>query len=257
MLRWDEEGEIALISDSKEGHWEKTQMSPAKSSVEKRSGKFKLLDDGSLEGTVRLEYTGQIGAEVKEYNDDNTPQQREETLKNLVKSNIMSSAEISDVSIENVTDPDKPFIYTFKVRVPGYATKTGKRIFFQPNVFEKGAKPMFEAADRVNEIYFKYPYAESDDITIELPSGFELESPDAPAAVHDQDGIGTDDFRISLSMDHKMLLYRRDFTWGNGGYLRFEKPAYPALKNLFDAFYTANSHSLILKQSTVAGTTKQ
>ncbi len=257
MLRWDEEGQAALISDNKEGHWEKTPLSPAKSSLEKRTGKFKLLEDGTLEGSVRLEYTGQIAAEVKEYNDDDTQQQREETLKNLVRANIMGSAEISDISIENVTDPDKPFIYTFKLRVPGYATKTGKRIFFQPNVFEKGAKPMFEAADRVNDVYFKYPYAESDDITIDFPPGFELESPDAPAPVHDPNSIGTDDFKIGVSQDSKMLAYHRDFTWGNNGYLRFPKGSYTPLKNLFDAFYTANSHSLTLKQSTTAGTTKQ
>jgi len=252
MLRWEEEGQPALISDGKEGHWETTQMSAAKSSLEKRTGRFKLLDDGTLEGTVRLEYTGQIGAEVKEYNDDDTQQQRESTLKNLVKANIMGSAEVMDINIENVTDPDKPFVYTFKLRVPGYATKTGKRIFFQPNAFEKGAKPMFDAADRRNDLYFKYPYAESDDITIELPAGFDLESPDAPAPIHDRDGIGTDDFRLGVSTDHRVLTYHRDFTWGNNGFLRFQKSAYPVLKQLFDAFYTANSHSLTLKQSVAA-----
>lgn len=252
MLRWEEEGQPALISDGKEGHWEKTPMSPAKRSLEKRSGKFKLFEDGTLEGSVRLEYTGQIGAEVKEYNDDDTPQQRENTLKNIVKANIMGSAEVSDITIENVTDPDKPFVYTFKVRVPGYATKTGKRIFFQPNVFEKAAKPMFEGADRVHDVYFKYPYAESDDIVIEMPAGFELESPDAPAPVRDSSGIGTDDFKLSVSKESNTLSYHRDFTWGNNGFLLFQQKSYPILKQLFDAFYTANSHSLTLKQSAAA-----
>jgi transglutaminase-like putative cysteine protease len=252
MLRWEEEGEPALISDNKEGHWETTPMSPAKNSLEKRSGRFKLLEDGSLDGTVRLEYSGQIAAEVKEYNDDDTQQQRDDTLKNLVRANISTSADVSEIGIENVTDPDKPFIYTFKVHIPGYATKTGKRLFFQPNVFEKGAKPMFEAADRVNDVYFKYPYAESDQIVIELPVGFELESPDAPAPIHDRDGIGSDDFTITISNDKKLLSYHRDFTWGNNGFLRFQKTSYPAVKQIFDAFYTANSHSLTLKQSTTA-----
>jgi len=250
MLRWEEEGEPVLVSDSKEGHWETTQMSPAKSSLEKRTGNFKLLEDGTLEGTVRLEYTGQIGAEVKQYNDSDTQQQREATLKNLVKANIMGSAEVSDITIENVTDPDKPFVYSFKLRVPDYATKTGKRIFFQPNAFEKGAKPMFEAAERKNEVYFKYPYAESDEITIELPTGFELESPDAPASLRDQNGIGTDDFKIGISTDKKVLIYHRDFTWGNNGYLRFPKNTYPLLKQLFDRFYAANAYALTLKQTT-------
>lgn len=254
MLSWPEEGQPALVTDPKEGQWDRTQMSPPKSSLEKRSGQFKLLDDGTLVGSVRIEYTGQIGAEVKEYNDDDTQQQRENTLKNLVKTNIMGSAELSDITIENVTDPDKPFTYIFKVRVPGYATKTGKRIFFQPNAFEKGAKPMFESSSRKYDVYFKYPYAEMDDITIELPAGYELESPDAPAPIRDKTGIGADDITIRVSNDRRYLVYHRDFMWGNNGFLRFGRDGYPGVKSIWEAYYQANSHSMTLKQAAAAAT---
>jgi hypothetical protein len=44
----------------------------------------------------------------------------------------MSTAELSDIRIENVTDPVKPFVYAYHVRVPGYAQRTGKRLFLQP-----------------------------------------------------------------------------------------------------------------------------
>jgi hypothetical protein len=249
MLTWAEEGQPALVSDPKEGQWDKTQLSAPQRSLEKRTGRFKLLDDGTLEGTVRLEYSGHIGADVKEYNDDDTQQQRENTLKDLVKQNILGSAEVADATIENVTDPDKPFTYTFKLRVPGYASRTGKRMFFQPNVFERSTKPMFESANRNYDIYFKYPYAEQDDITIELPTGFALESPDAPGEVKDQNGIGDDLIRIGVTNDGKVLSYHRDFSWGNQGYLRFDRQLYPAVKAMFDKFFQANAHSLTLKQS--------
>ena len=137
MLSWEEEGQPVLITDSKEPVWINTPLSPPSKSMEKRIGKFKLLEDGTLEGLVTIEFTGHLGVYHKEYNDDDTPQQREETLKNSVRYYVLGSAEISDISIENVTDPDKPFKYNFKIRVPGYATRTGKRIFLQPNVFER------------------------------------------------------------------------------------------------------------------------
>ncbi|MBV9241943.1 MAG: DUF3857 and transglutaminase domain-containing protein, partial [Acidobacteria bacterium] len=177
MLVWQEEGQPALISDPKEGQWDATPMSSAQRSMELRSGNFKLLEDGTLEGTVKIEYTGHIAAEVKEYNDDVLPPQRESALKKLVKENVLSTAEISDISIENMTDPDKPVIYTFKIKVPEYATRTGKRLFFQPDVFERSSKPMFATAGRHYDIQFEYPYGENDEITIQLPTGFELESP--------------------------------------------------------------------------------
>ncbi len=223
--------------------------------MEKRIGKFKLLEDGTLEGTATMEFTGHLGVYHKEYNDDDTPQQREERLKNSVKYYVLESAEISDISIENVTDPDKPFKYIFKIRVPGYATRTGKRIFLQPNVFERSAKPMFESNNRRHEVYFEYPYAERDEIEIELPSGYELENPDAPSVVKDNSGIVVNDVKISVTHDKRLLLYTRSFTFGNRPTLLFDKTVYPALKGIFQAIYQANNHALTLRQSAAAATT--
>ncbi|CAN5454307.1 hypothetical protein BH10ACI2_BH10ACI2_11590 [soil metagenome] len=248
MLSWEEEGQPVLVSDSKEPTWQTTQLSPSAKSLEKRTGKFKLLDDGTLEGNATIEFTGHLAAYHKEYNDDDTPQQRENTLKQLVRQNILGSADVSDISIENVSDPDSPFRYIFKIRVPGYATRTGKRLFFQPNVFERSSKPMFEKPDRKQEIYFEFSYAEQDDITIDLPAGYELESPDVPSVVKDESSIGVDDISIGVSRDKKSIVYTRNFSWGNG-LLRFPKETYPALKKLFEAFNQANIHTLTLKQT--------
>lgn len=248
MLRWEEEGISALISDPKEPVWSNTPLSTAQQSLEKRTGRFKLLEDGTLEGTVKIEFTGHTGAFHKEYNDDDTPQQREDTLKDAVRRNILGSAEVTDISIENVTDPDKPFTYQFKIKVPGYATRTGRRIFLQPNVFERSTKPLFESQKRKHEIYFEFPYAEKDDIEITMPAGYEFESPDSPELIKDNSGIGINDVKISVANDHSMLIYKRDFSFGNGGNLRFGSEVYPALKGLFEAFYRSNAHALTLRQ---------
>lgn len=248
MLSWSEEGQSALISDSKDPIWQKTPMSPPSKSMEKRVGKFKLLSDGSLEGTASLQFTGHLSAFYKELNDDDTPQQREDTLKDLVRSNIHGSAVVTDISVENVDDPVKPFTYTFKLKVPGYASVTGKRIFLQPNVFERGAKPLFERAERKHDVYFEYPYSEVDDLLIELPPGFQLESPDAPADVVDASGIGSNQINIRISDDKRFLKYDRSFAFGNGGQVVFTAATYPALKRLFEAYNAANTHVLTLRQ---------
>src|ERR1051325_3744003 len=50
MLLCQEEGEPALITDSKQPVWVTTLMSPPEKSNVKRNAKFKLSDDGTLEG---------------------------------------------------------------------------------------------------------------------------------------------------------------------------------------------------------------
>ncbi|HYG10692.1 MAG TPA: DUF3857 domain-containing protein, partial [Pyrinomonadaceae bacterium] len=117
MLAWQSESQDALISDPKEPTFVQTPLSAPGKSLEKRTARLKLDSEGTLEGDVRIEYTGHLGKDRKEYNDDDSPAQREETLRSLIKAK-MSTAEVSDVKVENVTDPVKPFVYAYHVRVP-------------------------------------------------------------------------------------------------------------------------------------------
>jgi hypothetical protein len=249
MLRWQEEGEDALISDPKEPTWERTPMSLPEKSLEKRTGTFRLLEDGTLEGDVRIEYTGHLAADKKSYNDDDSPTQREETLRESVKAR-MSTAELSDIKIENVTDPIKPFIYAYHVRVTGYAQRTGKRLFLQPEFFTRGIGPLFSSTERKHDIYFHYPWSEQDHLTIQLPEGFVLDSADAPAPITPEmtHKICEQSIKIFNTKDGRTLIYDRKFFFGGDGSILFPMRSYSALKQLFDMINAANDHTITLKQ---------
>ncbi|MDQ3819894.1 MAG: hypothetical protein M3362_19775, partial [Acidobacteriota bacterium] len=201
---------------------------------------------------VTIEYTGHLAAEKKEFNDDDSPQEREETLRNMMKGR-MSTAELSDIKIENVTDPIKPFVYSFHVRVPGYAQRTGKRLFLQPAFFEHGANPLFSASERNNEVYFHYPWSEEDTIEITLPAGFTLDNPDAPGPFS-AGSLSNYNVRIAVSKDGKLLVYNRKFFFGGssggGSTLRFPVKSYSPLKSYFDMLNKEDNHTITLKQAT-------
>lgn len=254
MLGWSTEGQTAMITDDKGPIWVPLGLANADKSMEKRSGKFKLLSDGSLEGEGRIEYTGHQAATIKSINRGDSEIEREKYLKDKLRSMILGSAEIESFTMENLDDPEKPVVYTFKVRIPDYASRTGKRIFFQPNVFERSAKPRFVSSTRKYDIYISYPYSESDDITVEIPEGFALESADAPTPVKDKQGIGSDQVTMGITTDGKTLVYKRTFSFGNDGYVQFPVSSYPALKQFFEAFNKVDVHQLTLKQGTVADT---
>ena len=55
-LVWNEENVAAMIIGEGGFIWKKTPLSPPVESPANRTGKFKLLEDGTLEGIVRLEY---------------------------------------------------------------------------------------------------------------------------------------------------------------------------------------------------------
>jgi hypothetical protein len=250
MLRWQEESQDALISDPKEPVFVKTPTSPPAKSVERRTAKLRLGEDGTLEGDVRIEYTGHLGLDMKENYDENTPAEREETLKERVKAR-MSTAEISDIRVENVTDPSKPFTYAYRIRVPGYAQRTGKRLFFQPAFFQFGYGPLFPTSERKNHIYFHYPWTEEDRVEIDLPEGFALDSAEAPAPF-DAGELSAYRPRAQVTTDGKTLIYLRTFFF-NANIIPAQN--YSQLKAYFDELHKQDSHTLALKQGAAAPAT--
>jgi hypothetical protein len=249
MLRWQEEGQQALICDPKEPGFVPTPLSPAEKSMEKRTANLKLGDDGSLEGDVRIEYTGHLAMGKKYENDDDSPEQREQTLRERIKER-MSTAELSNVKIENATDPAGPFVYSFHVRVPGYASRTGKRLFLQPAFFEKGVGALFSAGQRKHQIYFHYQWMEDDTVTIQLPAGFTLDNAEQPAPFR---SAKVCDYSVNLGMvgNNDALQYKRTFSFRG---LLFPQASYSGLKQVFDLLHERDNHTITLKQA--AGSTQ-
>ena len=242
MLRWQEEGIQALVCDAKEPQFAQTQLSPAEKSVTKRTAKLKLAEDGSLEGEVRVEYTGHFGVSMKEDYDEETADQREKKLRDQMKERL--GAEISEIKIESANDPLKPFVYSYKISAPGYAERTGKRIFLQPGFFQKGVGQMFPTSSRQHDIYFRYPWMEEDHVVIELPEGYALDNAEMPGDLNFGD-IGHCKIIIGVTQNQRMLDYKREFRFTG---LIFPKTAYPNLKQAFDVLHERENHTITLKQ---------
>ena len=248
-LVWYEEDVWALLVGEKTYGWDKTPITPQDKSLSKRSGKFKLLEDGTLEGDARIEYNGQSALSRRLDIFEDSTGKREENLIAEIKDRV-STAEVSNIVIENITDATKPLVFQYKIRIPNYAQKTGKRLFFQPGFFEYGEDPMFSTATRKYDIYFHYPWSEEDDITIELPKGFTLDSADAPPTLADPDKVSLLSVRMGTVKDApNMFKYSRTFYFGGGNNYLFPAATYTALKTLFDAFHKADTHAITLKQN--------
>jgi hypothetical protein len=246
MLRWQEEGVDVLIA-AESPIWVKTPLSPPENSRETRTATLRLDEKGTLEGDVTVTYTGHFAVEKKIQNDEDSPGQREETLKEAVKARI-STAELTNIVIENATDSVKPFIYKYHVRVPDYAQSTGKRLFLQPAFFQKGIPALFAMSTRRYPIYFHFPWSEEDKVTISLPKGFTLENAESPAPF-EAGAVSRYDVTIGVTKDQSTLVYTRKFFFGGSENLLFPAATYAQIKKLFDELNTKDNHTITLKQS--------
>jgi hypothetical protein len=252
MLRWQQEGQDGLIADPKDPVFFKTPISPAEKSKQKRTAKLRLGEDGTLEGDVQIEYTGHFAVEQKEEHDEESPSEREKSIHDSVKSRF-NAAEVGEIKLENVTDPFKPFVCSYKIRIPGYAERTGKRLFLQTAFFQKGIGQLFPTGTRHHDVYFHYPWSEDDTVTIELPAGFKLDNPEAPAPLGFGE-VGKYEVKLSMTTDARALVYTRKLEFSG---MIFPKSVYPNLKQVFDAIHQQDNHTITLKQDAANAAVKQ
>jgi hypothetical protein len=242
MLRWQEEGMDALICDPKEPVFVQTPLSGPEKSLIQRTATFRLDEEGTLEGDVKVEVTGHEAIRERNFFDGLSEANRVETLKEKLQARL-STAEVDSVEFENVLDASKPFSCTYRIKVVGYAQRTGKRLFVQPAFFQWGRAAMFRDSQRVHPIFFDYPWSEKDTVKIELPEGYALDNAEAPQSTT-LGKVGEYKAGVGVTTDGRMLVYNRQLVFGKGGNILFQTAAYPALDN----------HAITLKSVPAGGT---
>jgi hypothetical protein len=246
-LRWQNEGVKVLVADAKSPVFVDSSQAAPEATAAVRKARLRLTADGVVEGDVEHAYSGHRAEELRETYGRLSPASRGEALtKRLTRT--LSGAEISGIAIEAVEDVDRPLAIKYHVRMAGYAQQTGRRLFFQPSFFEKGHEPRLTGQERRHHVYFHYPWADRDRVTIELPAGFELDHADTPGAV-EGGAAGYCRIKIGMNREARTIVYDRDFRFGGDGPLLFDRTLYPSVKQFFDLVDVADDHTLTLKQS--------
>jgi hypothetical protein len=248
-LAWRQEGQYALLLDERTPEFVSVAVASPALSSRTRTLALKVLDDGTLEGDVRLEYTGHVAVPRRENDVDETPAERERSFtEDFVKR--LPGAQLSNVVIENSEKPDDTYTIRFSLRVPGYGQRTGTRMFVQPALVQRGAEAVFSAANRQTHVYFPYAWSEQDTVTIQLPAGYTLEAGNAPETLSLGDGgeIGLYAVKISQTSGVKSVTYSRTFSIGGGGRILFPPTEYASLKGFFDAVSRSDGYALTLRK---------
>jgi hypothetical protein len=184
---------------------------------------------------------------LKEQDDHLAPAERETAVKDALTSRL-PGAEVTEVHVDKATDPDKPYISRYHLKVPGYAQRTGSRLFVQPAVFQKGIPPEFAAAARQHPVFFEYAWKEVDRVRIELPAGYQMEAPNAAAPVA-LPPAGGYTMNLTTTPDRSVVEMRREFFFGGGERLQFPVEAYSPLKQFFDGVAKADAQTLTLRKA--------
>jgi hypothetical protein len=239
LLTWYETSVPGLRLDKDGGTWIVTTLPQASDSRVERAGKLKLSDTGDLEGKLTVTYVGldAMYNRLEERNADEV--ERKKFLEERVTSQVGAAADAELTNKPDWAGSETPLVAEFNVKIPGWASNAGKRVMIPAAIFTAGEKGVFEHTNRVQPIYFEYPHTKMDDVTVELPPGWQVSSV-PPEQVRDGHVIV---YSLKVESSPGTLRLTRKLAVD---VLLLEPKYYPALRNFFQTVRTSDGVQIVV-----------
>jgi hypothetical protein len=241
LMPWEETFVKGLRVDKDGGAWVDTSLPQSSQSKIERKADLKLNEeDGSLSGKLTVTFSGLEALWRRNDWRDEDETARKKFLEDQVREYIPVGidVELTNKPEWNVASPTLVAVYDLKV--PGWAAAAGRRALLPFGLFSATEKQLFEHTNRVHAVYFQYPFEKDDEVTIQLPLGWQVSSvpkdlnQDAKAAVYVrkvQDDKGT---------LHLTRVLRSDLLMVDAKY-------YPALRAFFQKVRTGDEEQIIVQ----------
>jgi hypothetical protein len=176
MLPWVETSVQGLKLDKDGGTWTLTSLPECTESAIQRKAELKVSDTGDLEGKLVVTYTGLEASQRRvdqRFSDD---AEHKKFLEDEVKEAIPIGSEVELTKQPDWKNSASPLVAEYTLKVPGWISAAGRRALLPVGLFSAPEKHLFDHANRVHPIYFEFPFQRSDDITIDLPLGWQISS---------------------------------------------------------------------------------
>jgi hypothetical protein len=176
ILPWPETAVQGLRLDKDGGAWVTTTVPDSSVSNIVRKADLRMTDQGGLEGKVTVTFSGleALSMRLELRNEDETT--RTKYIEDVVREFIPVGI---DVDLKNKPDwssSSPTLVGEFEIKVQGWASAAGHRALIPVGLFGAPEKHVFEHAARVHPIYFDFPTGRIDDVTIELPLDWKVNS---------------------------------------------------------------------------------
>jgi hypothetical protein len=246
MLTWFETSTPGLCLDGNSGTWITTNLPQSSESRLQHAAKLKLTENGDLEGTITLTYTGLEAMYHRNDVRNSDDVERKKFLEERLKNTIPENAEVELTNKPDWSSSETPLVAEFHVTIPAWATNAGRRVTIPASLFNATEKHIFEHANRTQPIYVDYPYEKDDDVTIELPPGWQVAS--IPRG--EKQGGHIINYELKVENNQGTLHLTRQLNWD---FLLLEVKYYPALREFFQMVRTTDDEQIVLQPGTSAG----
>ena len=245
LIPWYENGVSGVRAAKDGGQFVKIPSDDDSRAQILRHTDFHLNPNGSLSGTLIVDFVGQEGAVWRsdDRNDDDTGRRKD--LHDEIKGWLPSNATFTITKFSDWDDNSKPVHVEGTVMIPSDNTRALGRIILPMSLIQSQVARSFTSAQRVNDVYFHYPYQEQDETSIQLPAGYRVES--FPKVTTISRGaiqylVGATSQGDAVHLTRKLVV--------NG--IDFPVKYYPTVRAIFDMVKTGDTDDMVLEAPTKA-----
>ena len=240
LMPWEETLVKGLRLDGEGGTWVDTSLPQSSESKIERKADLKMEDDGSLSGKLRVTFSGLEALSRRNEWRDEDEAARKKALEDQVREYIPAGIEVELTNKPEWSAASPTLVAEYDLKVPGWVSAAGKRALLPVGLFSATEKQLFEHTERVHPLYFEYPFEKDDEVTIQLPLGWQVSSvpkdlnQDAKAAMYVrkvQDDKGT--LHLSRILRSEMLMLNVKY--------------YPTLRAFYQYVRTGDEEQIIVQ----------
>ena len=248
LVRWIHTSDKGIRLDKSGGTFVVIPPATSDKSQLRRIAKGELGADGSLKGTLEVEFKGNSALEKRLSALQEDDAGRRKGLEDEAKEWLPDGAIATVDNVQGWESTEEPLQVRYKIEVPSFASVAGKRLLIPAALFKTTKqKQAFQHKERKYSVYFPYAYNEMDNLILQVPEGYTVES--VPVA---QDvKLPATRFVTSRSFANNQFVSKRALVV-NG--IMFRLSEYPDLKGFFDKVQGADEEQLVLQSSAVSAT---
>jgi hypothetical protein len=229
----------AILIDDDGGHIVRTPTYSAKDNTRSRVVEATIAEDGTLDANVNTRYSGcqYMGPFWVVHN--YSPDEKQKYLNELF--NLPTySVDKSDYKEQKGTIP---FIDEYlHVMSPSYASVSGKRLFLNPDLFDRSSRRLPADSVRHYDFVDKQAFTDVDSVTLKIPAGYQPEAVPADIAIDSKFGKYTASVKV---MADRIVYYRRY----EESMARFPPADYQELVKFYERLYKADHSRVVLVKS--------
>jgi transglutaminase-like putative cysteine protease len=241
-LAWQKEAVTALLYGRKDSRFVETSITEAERNNEDKKLLIKPFADGRLEVEIDSKVMGLRALELRsEMTGLTREQQRSRVLASAKDHLPTATINESSLMISDALNPLNAIDASYQFTLPQAATLTEKRLLLKPALITRRDESFLSATTRINNLYFHYPWSETERDVIETPEGYEIEQLPDPVDLD----IGAAHYRAAFTRDGNRIVYERRL-FVNA--ITFTTSQYATVKAFFDQVHQADRTLISFKQ---------